>query len=95
MDEAATLPFLRPLLGREKQEIIDEPQSIGTADVSVLPDEDCCSLLAPRRVTTRAELPHLRVLERRLDLDEVIGALLDSARVMRPGMGEEEPAVLA
>ncbi|WP_248871902.1 hypothetical protein [Streptomyces sp. HNA39] len=62
---------------------------------AVLPDEDCCSLLAPRRVTTRAELPHLRVLERRLDLDEVIGALLDSARVMRPGMGEEEPAVLA
>ncbi len=95
MDEAATLPVLRPLLGREKQEIIDEARSIGTADVSVLPDEDCCGLLAPRRVTTRAELPHLRVLERRLDLDEVIEALLDSARVMRPRMDEEEPAVRA
>ncbi|MFJ3297922.1 tRNA uracil 4-sulfurtransferase ThiI [Streptomyces bacillaris] len=95
VDEAATLPVLRPLLGREKQEIIDEARSIGTADVSVLPDEDCCSLLAPRRVTTRAELPHLRVLERRLDLDEVIEALLDSAQVLRPGMDDEEPAVPA
>ncbi|NEC21417.1 tRNA uracil 4-sulfurtransferase ThiI [Streptomyces parvus] len=90
VDEAATLPVLRPLLGREKQEIIDEARSIGTADVSVLPDEDCCSLLAPRRVTTRAELPQLRKVERRLDLDEVIEALLDETQVMRPGAEEAD-----
>ncbi|MFF8828597.1 tRNA uracil 4-sulfurtransferase ThiI [Streptomyces sp. NPDC015131] len=92
VDEAAALPVLRPLIGWEKQEIIDEARSIGTAGISVLPDEDCCSLLAPPRVSTRARLPQLRSVERRLDLDEVVEALLGSAQVLRPGAdGEEDP----
>lgn len=85
VEEAATLPLLRPLIGWEKQEIIDEARAIGTADISVLPDEDCCSLLAPPRVSTRAAVPHLRAVERRLDLDELIEELLAGAQVMRPG----------
>ncbi|GAA2658268.1 hypothetical protein GCM10009864_26160 [Streptomyces lunalinharesii] len=85
VDEAADLPILRPLIGWEKQEIIDEARSIGTADVSVLPDEDCCRLLAPPRASTRAELPRLRAVEKRLDLDEVTEALLGNVQVMLPG----------
>lgn len=92
VDEAATLPVLRPLIGWEKQEIIDEARKIGTAGISVLPDEDCCSLLAPPRVSTRARLPELLTVERRLDLDEVVEALLGATRVLRPGQDEEEPA---
>ncbi|WP_102925001.1 tRNA uracil 4-sulfurtransferase ThiI [Streptomyces noursei] len=85
VDEAAALPLLRPLIGWEKQEIIDEARAIGTADISVLPDEDCCRLLAPPRVSTRAALPQLQAVERRLDLDEVIAELLAGAQVLRPG----------
>ncbi|RMB81062.1 tRNA uracil 4-sulfurtransferase ThiI [Streptomyces shenzhenensis] len=85
VDDAAALPVLRPLIGWEKQEIIDEARSIGTAEISVLPDEDCCRLLAPPRVSTRAELPQLRAVERRMDLAEVIEGLLGGAQVMRPG----------
>ncbi|MFI1471084.1 tRNA uracil 4-sulfurtransferase ThiI [Streptomyces wuyuanensis] len=85
VDEASALPILRPLIGWEKQEIIDEARSIGMADISVLPDEDCCQLLAPPRATTRAGLPRLRAVEKRLDLDEVTEALLDNVRVMLPG----------
>ncbi|MCX4672983.1 tRNA 4-thiouridine(8) synthase ThiI [Streptomyces sp. NBC_01381] len=94
VDEAATLPVLRPLLGWDKQEIIDEARAIGTADISVLPDEDCCQLLAPPRVTTRAGLPQLRAVEKRIDLDEVVGVLLDHVQVMLPG-ADEEPAAHA
>ncbi|MFD5653993.1 tRNA uracil 4-sulfurtransferase ThiI [Streptomyces sp. NPDC127039] len=90
VDEAAALPVLRPLIGRDKQEIIDEAVSIGTAGISVLPDEDCCSLLAPPRVSTRAGLPQLRSVEKRLDLDEVVETLLDAAQVLRPGTDAEE-----
>ncbi|GAA3215191.1 hypothetical protein GCM10020256_16590 [Streptomyces thermocoprophilus] len=64
VDEAAALPILRPLIGWEKQEIIDEARRIGTAEISVLPDEDCCQLLAPPRATTRAALPRLRAVEK-------------------------------
>ncbi|MFB7571239.1 tRNA uracil 4-sulfurtransferase ThiI [Streptomyces sp. NPDC056165] len=91
VDEAAALPVLRPLIGWEKQEIIDEARSIGTAGISVLPDEDCCSLLAPPRVSTGARLPHLRSVEKRLDLEEVVEALLGSAQVLHPGVDEEAP----
>ncbi|MFK0138471.1 tRNA uracil 4-sulfurtransferase ThiI [Streptomyces murinus] len=85
VDEVAELPVLRPLIGREKQEIIDEARAIGTADISMLPDEDCCSLLAPPRASTRAGLPQLHAVERRLDLDEVTAALLEGAQVLLPG----------
>ncbi|MEG3627866.1 tRNA uracil 4-sulfurtransferase ThiI [Streptomyces poriticola] len=95
VDEASALPVLRPLIGWEKQEIIDEARRIGTADISVLPDEDCCQLLAPPRVSTRAGLPHLQAVEKRLDLDEVITALLDKVQVMHPGDEAEVPAATA
>ncbi|ARX80831.1 thiamine biosynthesis protein ThiI [Streptomyces alboflavus] len=90
VDEAASLPVLRPLVGWDKQEIIDEAHAIGTAGISVLPDEDCCQLLAPPRVSTRAGLPQLRAVERRLDLDEVVAVLLDHVQVMVPGDGAEQ-----
>ncbi|MEU8786582.1 tRNA uracil 4-sulfurtransferase ThiI [Streptomyces sp. NPDC048637] len=85
VDEAATLPVLRPLVGWEKQEIIDEARSIGTAEISVLPDEDCCKLLAPPRVSLRAGLTGLRTVEKRLDLDDVVAGLLREVQVMYPG----------
>ncbi|MFB9738331.1 tRNA uracil 4-sulfurtransferase ThiI [Streptomyces thermocoprophilus] len=92
VDEAAALPILRPLIGWEKQEIIDEARRIGTAEISVLPDEDCCQLLAPPRATTRAALPRLRAVEKRLDLDEVTQALLDNIQVLVPGSDTEANA---
>ncbi|WP_079194134.1 tRNA uracil 4-sulfurtransferase ThiI [Streptomyces sp. CB02923] len=85
VDEAAALPVLRPLVGWEKQEIIDEARALGTAQISVLPDEDCCKLLAPPRVATRAALPDLRAVEKRLELDEVVDGLLGGVQTMVPG----------
>ncbi|WP_407556007.1 tRNA uracil 4-sulfurtransferase ThiI [Streptomyces sp. Pv4-95] len=90
VDEAATLPVLRPLVGWEKQEIIDEARAIGTAEISVLPDEDCCKLLAPPRVSLRAGLTDLRSVEKRLDLDDVVDGLLRDVQVMYPGEIEGE-----
>ncbi|MFJ5675872.1 tRNA uracil 4-sulfurtransferase ThiI [Streptomyces sp. NPDC093097] len=92
VDEAATLPVLRPLVGWEKQEIIDEARSIGTAEISVLPDEDCCQLLAPPRVTLRAGLTDLRSVEKRLDVDDLVDGLLRDVQVMHPGESVEEAA---
>ncbi|MFJ8471210.1 tRNA uracil 4-sulfurtransferase ThiI [Kitasatospora sp. NPDC094011] len=91
VDQAATLPVLRPLIGWEKQEIIDQARALGTAAISVLPDEDCCSLLAPPQVSTGARVGQLRAVEKRLDLDEVVEALLANVQVMRPGQ-EDDPA---
>jgi len=46
-DEAASVPVLRPLIGFDKQEIMDRARKIGTYDISIQPHEDCCSVFVP------------------------------------------------
>ncbi len=82
VEQAATLPVLRPLVGWDKTEIIAEATEIGTAEISKLPDEDCCTLLLPPRVTTHAEPQRLARVEGRLDLDQIVDELLTDVQVM-------------
>ena len=56
IDDAASLPVLRPLSGLNKREIIDLARRIGTEDVSARPCDDTCSLFLPKAPETRARL---------------------------------------
>jgi len=56
VDEAATLPVLRPLIGSDKQEIIVEAKRLGTYDISTQEHTDCCTLFMPRTPETHARL---------------------------------------
>ena len=56
VDEAATLPVLRPLIGADKLEIIDEARAIGTYELSIQSHEDCCTLFMPRTPETHAKM---------------------------------------
>jgi len=49
-----TMPVLRPLIGNDKEEIVELAQKIGTYPISILPDQDCCSLFVPKHPETRA-----------------------------------------
>jgi tRNA uracil 4-sulfurtransferase len=84
LDDAVSLPILRPLLGMDKTEIMAEARKIRTLTISELPDEDCCSLLTPRRVETRAKIDDLRRIESRLDADEIAEELAASAQEYKP-----------
>ncbi len=53
LDKAVNLPILRPLVGLDKQEIIEIAQKIGSFEISKLPQEDCCSLFVARHSTAR------------------------------------------
>ena len=85
LDEAVRLPILRPLIGLDKTEIMAEARRISTLELSQLPDQDCCSLLMPRQVETRARVADLRKIEARLDADELAEELAASAQEYRPG----------
>ncbi|NGO13826.1 tRNA 4-thiouridine(8) synthase ThiI [Streptomyces sp. HC44] len=84
VEEAATLPVLRPLLAWDKEEILTEAARLGTAEISRLPDEDCCALLVPPSVATRSTPGQLARLESRLDVNELVGELVEKARPLRP-----------
>ncbi|WP_019810064.1 tRNA uracil 4-sulfurtransferase ThiI [Saccharomonospora halophila] len=85
VEQASALPLLRPLVAWDKDEIIAEARRIGTAEISTLPDEDCCSLLAPPRVATRTTPAQFASVERRLDIDELVPKLLADVQVHVPG----------
>jgi tRNA uracil 4-sulfurtransferase len=84
LDDAVTLPVLRPLIGLDKTEIIAEARRISTLAISELPDQDCCSLLTPRQVETRARIEDLRRIEARLDADDLAEELADAAQEHTP-----------
>lgn len=56
VDEAATMPVLRPLIGSDKLEIMAEARAIGTYELSIQPADDCCTLFMPRNPETHARL---------------------------------------
>ncbi len=53
IDEAATVPILRPLIGMDKLEITAEARRLGTFEISIEPDADCCTLFVPKHPATR------------------------------------------
>jgi thiamine biosynthesis protein ThiI len=81
MEGAAALPLLRPLLGFDKEEITREAQQLGTYDISILPDEDCCTLFTPRFPATRATRAAVEAAEARLDLQALVDAAVSAALV--------------
>ncbi|HEY1619470.1 MAG TPA: tRNA uracil 4-sulfurtransferase ThiI [Streptosporangiaceae bacterium] len=85
LDDAVSLPILRPLIGLDKNEIIAEARGIATLAISELPDEDCCSLLTPRQTETRARIADLRRIEARLEADDLAEELAAAAQEHTPG----------
>jgi len=79
IDEAATLPVLRPLIGMDKLEITAAAQQIDTFGISIEPDADCCTLFTPRHPATRTTLDEIRVAERGLDIERLVAAGADGA----------------
>ncbi len=77
IEAAATLPVLRPLIGMDKAEIMHEAQAIGTYDISILPDQDCCTLFVPRHPATRALPDRIEAVEAGLDMPTLLQMALD------------------
>jgi tRNA uracil 4-sulfurtransferase len=81
VEEAAELPILRPLIGMDKLEIVDEARRLGTYDTSIEPDQDCCKLFTPAHPSTKTRLDELRKVERVLDIPGLVKQGLDKAEL--------------
>jgi thiamine biosynthesis protein ThiI len=82
VEEAARLPLLRPLIGMDKIEITEQAERLGTFEISIEPDQDCCRLFVPPHPILRADLEQVRRIERGFDL----------AGMVRQGLEKAEPA---
>lgn len=72
IQQAARLPILRPLVGMDKQEIIDQARRIGTFEISTIPDQDCCQLFVPKHPATKARLAEVEADETKFDVKELL-----------------------
>ena len=82
IDDAASIPVLRPLIGLDKYEIIEQAQALGTFEISVLPDQDCCTLFTPRNPETHAKLDRVLEAESKLDLQALVAGAVEAAERM-------------
>lgn len=63
ISQVVSMPILRPLIGMEKEEIIEIARRIGTFDISIEPYDDCCSYLVPAKPETKAKLEEVYTAE--------------------------------
>ena len=79
IDAVSSLPVLRPLVGMDKEEIVNEARRLGTYQVSIIPDEDCCTLFTPKHPATRAHRNQVEASESALLMDELVQEAVSSA----------------
>ena len=78
-NEVCTLPVFRPLIGFDKQDIIDISEKIGTYETSILPFEDCCTIFVAKHPVTKPNLNVIKKHEENLaeKIDELVQTALD------------------
>jgi len=78
---AVRLLILRPLIGTDKEEIVKLARNLGTYDISIRPDQDCCRLFVPQHPATHSRAEEMENLEAKLDKDGLVQAALAQAEM--------------
>ena len=81
IDSVVTMPVLRPLVGMDKDEITAEAGRLGTFPISIIPDQDCCTLFTPRHPATKARRADVERAEAGLQIEEMVNQAVSAAAV--------------
>ena len=85
-NEVCTMPVFRPVIGFDKQEIIDISQKIDTFETSILPYEDCCTIFVAKHPATKPKLLDIQLSERKLvDLEVQIERAVNDCEIVEVG----------
>ncbi len=82
ISEITSLPILRPLIGNDKDDIIQKAKEIGSFDISIQPGEDCCSMFLPKHPETKSNLAEVKTEEKELDIEKLIEQALSNSKVV-------------
>ena len=81
IDEVVSMPILRPLIGSDKDEITAAAERLGTYSISIIPDQDCCTLFTPRHPATKARRDDVERAESPLPVGEIVDQAVAAALV--------------
>lgn len=76
----AEYPVFRPVIGMDKEEIVQIARRIGTFETSILPYEDCCTVFTPKHPKTRPVLARVEEQEQKLPFDELCREAFETAQ---------------
>lgn len=88
-ESMAEFPLLRPLVGMDKEEIVDTAKEIGTYETSILPYEDCCVLFSPRHPVLHATVEEAQEIYKNLGVDALIQKAFDERAIKLFEVGEK------
>ena len=79
-NEVCEMPVFRPVIGFDKQEIIDLSEKIGTYETSIQPFEDCCTIFVAKHPVTKPNLNIIKNDEKHLDdcIEEMLKTAIDT-----------------
>jgi len=83
VNQISGVPILRPLIGMNKEEIVDIARKLGTYTISIQPDQDCCSLFVPKHPVTRGDLNTVLHLESLLPVEELVQQAVEQTKVQK------------
>ena len=86
--QVVDIPVLRPVVGMDKEEIVQISRKIGTYDTSILPYEDCCTVFTPRHPKTRPTVAELEEVELALDVDGLVDEAVRGIERVKVKCGE-------
>ena len=81
--QVVDIPVLRPVVGMDKEEIVQISRKIGTYDTSILPYEDCCTVFTPRHPRLRPTVEEAEAAEAGLDIEAMVQAAVDGIERIR------------
>lgn len=83
VEEATSLPLLRPLIAMDKKDIVDLSKNIDSYEKSIERFDDCCSIFAPDNPLTKPKLHYIKMSEEKLDIDKLVDEALDTIEIIR------------
>lgn len=83
IENGIDLPIFRPLIGMDKEEIIQMAKKIGTYQISILPHQDCCARFLPKHPATKADLEKIKKEEAKIDLENLIKSSIANAQIIK------------
>jgi len=78
---ATKMQVLRPLIGMDKDEIVVQAKAIGTFPISIIPDQDCCTLFTPKHPATHVKPRQIEEAETLLPIDDLVDAAVAATEV--------------
>lgn len=81
-DDAVTMPVFRPLIGMDKEEIVEISRKIDTYETSILPYEDCCTVFTPRHPSTKPKLAKVLLSQNQLDIERLIDEAVEGTEIV-------------